>query len=82
MLMKKLFLDFLEQRFVLLSDDKDSANRLQRHTQTFRSENAESSLFAEVQPVLAFLKAKLRQDFIGTKKNPHLFHHLCGQTGI
>ncbi len=46
MLMKKLFLDFLEQRFVLLSD------------------------------------AKLRQDFIGTKKNPHLFHHLCGQTGM
>ena len=30
MLMKKLFLNFLEQRFVLLSDDKDSANRMQR----------------------------------------------------
>lgn len=46
MLMKKLFLDFLEQRFVLLSDAK----------------------------VVRFLSP--------TKKNPHLFHHLCGQTGI
>ena len=46
MLMKKLFLDFLEQRFVLLSDAK----------------------------VVRFSSP--------TKKNPHLFHHLCGQTGI
>ena len=46
MLMKKLFLDFLEQRFVLLSD------------------------------------AKLGHFSLTTKKNPHLFHHLCGQTGI
>ncbi len=46
MLMKKLFLDFLEQRFVLLSDAK----------------------------VVCFSSP--------TKKNPHLFLHLCGQTGI
>ena len=46
MLMKKLFLDFLEQRFVLLSD------------------------------------AKLVRFSLPTKKNPHLFHHLCGQKGI
>ena len=46
MLMKKLFSDFLEQRFVLLSD------------------------------------AKLRRFSSQTKKNPHLFHHLCGQTGM
>jgi len=47
---------------------KDSANRLRRHTQTFRSENAENSLYAEVQPVLAISIAKLRREFEENKK--------------
>ena len=42
--------------------------------------NAESSLYAEVQPVLAISIAKLRRFFSDSKKNLRFFSNLYGQT--